>query len=50
MLIGLRKNPQNNKILTKEEVSLAMGKGRTWLSQVETGRLKKSVLMISSSF
>ena len=42
MLIGLRKkNPQNNKILTKEEVSLAMGKGRTWLSQVETGRLKK---------
>lgn len=42
MISDLRKkHPQNGKIMSKEQVSLAMGKGRTWLSQIETGRLKK---------
>lgn len=42
MISDLRKKyPQNGKIMSKEQVSLAMGKGRTWLSQIETGRLKK---------
>lgn len=42
MITDLRKhNPRNGKIMSKEQVSLAMGKGRTWLSQIETGRLKK---------
>lgn len=36
-----KKHPQNGKIMSKEQVSRSMGKGRTWLSQVETGRLKK---------
>ena len=36
-----KKHPKNGKIMSKEQVSLAMGKGRTWLSQIETGRLKK---------
>mgnify|MGYP002521283468 CR=1 FL=1 len=38
----LRKShPRNGKIMSKKRVSFAMGKGRTWLSQIETGRLKK---------
>lgn len=42
MITGIRKkHPKNGKIMSKEQVSLAMGKGRTWLSQIETGRLKK---------
>lgn len=42
LLTNIRKeNPQNVRSLSKEQISLAMGKGRTWLSQVETGRLKK---------
>lgn len=36
-----KKHPKNGKIMSKEQVSLAIGKGRTWLSQIETGRLKK---------
>jgi beta-galactosidase beta subunit len=41
-LTQLRKNhPQNGKVISKERLSLAMDKGRTWLSQVETRRLKK---------
>lgn len=41
-LTQLRKNhPQNGKVISKERLSLAMDKGRTWLSQVETQRLKK---------
>lgn len=41
-LTQLRKNhPKNGKVLSKEHLSLTMGKGRTWLSQVETRRLKK---------
>ena len=35
-----KKHPKNGKIMSKEQVSLAMGKGRTWLSQIETGRLE----------
>lgn len=42
MLTNLRKeHPQNGHIMSKEQLSQAMGKGRTWMSQVETGRLKK---------
>lgn len=42
MLTKLRKeHPQNGHIMSKEQLSRAMGKGRTWMSQVETGRLKK---------
>lgn len=43
MITSLRKEntQKNGKVMSKEQVSLAMGKGRTWLSQIETGRLKK---------
>lgn len=43
MIASLRKEntQKNGKVMSKEQVSLAIGKGRTWLSQIETGRLKK---------